>query len=299
VTGIVPGDTDYGQTMASRASSLRSTWNPSLHTSWRLFPVSNGSRGTANLPIFLESQGRTSAEVLALLPREEARSQTGGLSADPKRFRDPRLIYELSGLLWEDRTTHVVHLTDLGNTCRRWIGGLTLGNYTLLARHAVLALSAMELRNPTEEGENYQHTMEVFPALFVWEAMLELGCRISSEEMNRAVMNVKTHDDLRDAIRRVREARNSGNKADLGKAVVPDGPAQNDRIIPWMSLVSFGWLLMKDKRESESGDYELRPECIRMVEYACGLPRRLMNTTSIDRYVQRISDAACLPPSTL
>jgi hypothetical protein len=285
--------------MAPAASSSRQTWNPSLHTSWRLFATSNGSRVTANLPVFLKSDGRSNSEVLAILPREEARSQTGSATADSKRFRDPRLIYELSGLLWEDRETHIIHLTDLGKTCGRWIGGLKIGNYTLLARHAVLALSVMELRNPTEEGRNYRSDMEVFPALFVWEAMLELGCKISSEEMNRAIMNVRNYDELRSAIDRIKHARRSGETDAMGDAVVKDTRAQNDRIIPWMSLVSFGWLLMKDKRESACGEYELRPECIPIVEYACCIQRKLMNFKDIEPYVKHISDSACLPPSKL
>ena len=94
------------------------------------------------------------------------------------------------GLLFEADDGRV-RLTDLGEATRRWLPILTPKNAILLARHAAYALSACQLVNPTGAGGRYDADLRVFPFQFIWRAMLALGGRISSDELNRAMFKVR------------------------------------------------------------------------------------------------------------
>lgn len=268
----------------------RLTWNPSLRSSWRFFGAPS-----QHLTVFLNSDGKTQDQILESLPQSRERSRSPGLVPDSKRYRDPRLIYELAGLVWEDRKTQVLHLTDFGRSARFWAGKIDANNLHVFGKHAILALNAMQLRNPTREGQQYSDDNRSFPARFIWKAMLQLGGRLSSEEINRGIMKTKSEEDLEEVISRIKYSRNTQKSESIGDPVIPSGPGQNDRIIPWISLASFGFTFILDKRESVSGDYEIRPGCLDMMNYACAYRPAFKEFEDVEKYVQHLSSAARLP----
>ena len=270
------------------------TWSGSLHQTFRLLPASTRS---PNLSRFLESGGLTPGEVLEKLPYHAARAGGGGGSGttpDPKRYRDGRQVYQTVGLLFEADDGRV-RLTDLGEATRRWLPILTPKNSILLARHAAYALSACQLVNPTGAGGRYDADLRVFPFQFIWRAMLALGGRISSDELNRAMFKVRDDDELWGAIDLIREARSKDDTAPLGAEVIT-GEANHDRIIPWMSLASFGWTLFPDKRTGEySTHYEITPSTRNILREAARIKHRHRTFASVGDYVKYVSRAGGLP----
>ena len=134
--------------------------------------------------------------------------------------------------------------------------------------------------------------MKVFPFRFIWTAMLRLGGRINSDELNRAIFSTRDADMLSDAIERIKSYRISGNVDDLGAETVT-GRAKNDRLIPIVCLASFGWTLINQK--DTSGYYVIRSRCDRILEAACSVPVIHRNYSSVEEYVSRMARAACLP----
>ena len=268
------------------------TWSGSLHQTFRLLPASTRSQ---SLSRFLESGGLTPEEVLENLPYHVARAGGGsGTKPDPKRYRDGRQVYQTVGLLFEADDNRV-RLTDLGEATHRWLPIMTPKNSILLARHAAYALSACQLVNPSGAGRRYDPDMRVFPFQFIWRAMLALGGRISSDELNRAMFRARDEDGLEEAVHLIREARSKGDAAPLGAEVIT-GPAKNDRIIPWMSLASFGWTLFPDKRTGEHlAYYEIPPSTRSILREAARIKHRHRTFARMDDYVKYISRAAGLP----
>lgn len=270
------------------------TWTGSLHQTFRLLPVTSRS---PNLAPFLRSDGLTPDQVLAKLPYDKRRApMRHGAPATPnaRRYRDGRQVYQTVGLLFEAEDGRL-RLTDLGHATRRWLPILTPNNSVLLARHAAYALSACQLLNPTGAGKRYDATMRVFPFQFIWRAMLALGDRISSEELNRVVFRVRDEDSLDGAIERISKTRQNGNIASLGEEVITVN-AKNDRIIPWMSLASFGWTLFPDKRTGEDSNYyEIPPSTRDILREAARIRHRHRTFSSVQEYVNYVSRAAELP----
>jgi len=270
------------------------TWGGSLHQSFRLLPI---DRCSPNLRPFLEGEGQTPEQVLARLPYDTERSSnpTAG-GPDPKRYRDGKQIYQTGGLLYE--RTGTIYLTDLGHTVLRWLDILTPKNRKILARHAAYALAACQLRNPTGSGRKYAMTVCVFPFAFIWRAMLALDGRISSNELNRCLFKVKNESELNTAIRAIREARTSARIELLGEETLT-GKGKNDRIIPWVSLASFGWTLFPDKRSAHSsedvGYYELDTQMIPIIKEAAQIRHRHREFATTEAYVEHISRCAALP----
>jgi hypothetical protein len=249
-------------------------------------------RRSKNLRVFLESDGATPEEVLAKLPYDEARGKKGG-TPDPKRYRDPRHVYQLSGLVYEKDGR--LRVTELGKATLRWLDILTPKNRTVLARHAAYALSVCQLRNPTGAGERYDPSVKVFPFAFIWRAMLALDGKISSDELNRAIFKVKNDDDLARAIGLIAKARQDGNPVTMGERVIADEPI-NDRIIPYLALASFGWTLFPDKRETESKDYyEIPRETLSLVKEAAKARYKHREFGSAEEYILHVSNSAALP----
>ena len=141
----------------------------------------------------------------------------------------------------------------------------------------------------------YDNSMHVFPFRFIWMAMMELDFKISSDELNRAVFHSKDLRTLYDSIRQIRLFRKSGDMADLGDETI-SGVSKDDRIIPLISLASFGWTLLTDKKDSPvRGYYCIRPQYLRLIEAAIQTPIRHRDFLSIRDYAAYLSDAACLP----
>ena len=265
-------------------------WGGSLHLTLRLLPEYN-----AALAVFLSSDGASQGEVLARLPYEAQRAQSGGTGVpDPRRYRDGRNVYQTAGLLFEDDTNHL-RVTELGHATRRWLGLLTAGNSPVLGRHAAYALAACQLRNPSRPGRSYAPDVEVFPFAFIWRAMLALDDRIDSDELNREIFRVTNKDGLNEAVERIQHHRARPDQADLLRDETITGNSKNDRIIPWIALASFGWLLIADKRESGGQWYTIRPQTHSLLYEAAQIKHRHREFQNMETYVRHISDAACLP----
>lgn len=268
------------------------TWTSALHQTFRLLPPEKRSE---HLQPFLNADGMTPDELRKRLPFDRARSRDPHNEAPhPKRYRDYKQVYQTVGLLYEG-SDGTIHVSEFGSATRRWLDILTPKNRVILARHAAYALTACQLKNPTGAGRRFDDSMEVFPFVFIWRAMLALDGRISSDELNRGILKVKNERDLQDAIDRIARARSENDIASLGEEVVT-GRAKNDRIIPWMSLASFGWVLFPDKRGGEGGGYyELVPETLDILVQASRMKRKHRKFDSTAEYVEHVSRCAALP----
>jgi len=225
------------------------------------------------------------------MPFDASRSsRAGAIRPDPKRYRDAKQVFEACGLLWEAEET--VQLTALGDAVRRFLPNANESNVGLIARHAALGLSLAQLRNPTGAGKRYHASMTVFPFRFIWQAMLSLDGKIDSDELNRAIFRVHNADALPTAIDSIRRYRRTGTLADLGGETI-SGASKNDRLIPVISLASFGWTLMNQK--DHAGYYTLKAGCSRLLEVAVSLPARHRDFGSVQDYVEAIASASCLP----
>lgn len=269
------------------------TWTGSLHQTFRLL----GAQSPTLVP-FLESDGLSQDAVLARLPYDVVRAQARGASGtggpNAKRYRDPRQVYQTAGLLYE-REDGSLKVTELGKATLRWTSIINENNFVILARHAAYALSACQLRNPTGAGRKYSEDMVVFPFQFIWKAMLGLDGKISSDELNRALFKVRNEEDLAEAIAKIAAARASGSIEDLGAEVVT-GAKKNDRIIPWISLASFGWTLFPDKRRGGGGSYyELEDRTLGIVREAAQIKHKHRDFGSVEEYIEFVSRSACLP----
>jgi hypothetical protein len=263
-------------------------WKHSLRQTFRLFGTPSD-----HLRVFLDANGKSRDQVLAELPYSARRSKSDNPSSQPdsKRYRDPRYLYESIGLLFED-SRGFVHLTELGKAVSRWIDELNEGNANLLARHLAYALNWVQLRNPTTPGREYAPDVSVFPARFIWEAMVALDGKISSDEINRGIMRTTNHEGLLSCISRIGASRISGNLDEIGQPCV-EGTAQNDRIIPWVSIASFGWTLIADK---VGGFYSFQPWASSIIREALMVRVHHREFSDVTSYIKSISKAACLPP---
>lgn len=234
------------------------TWSGSLHSTWRLLP-----EPTNSLQVFLDSDGIDRETVRSRLPYDTARAgdSVSGVPS-PKRYRDARQVYQTAGFIIE--RDGVVEVTPLGAAVRRFLDSPTIASALLLGPYAVKVLGAVQLRNPGRAGSRYASTVNVHPFQAIWRIMVSCGWRISSEELNRVVMRIDDDDEVPTAAEKLRQARRifeSDATADpdavLGPAVVT-GSSVNDRLIPWISLASFGYSLIGDK--DSDGYYRARPE---------------------------------------
>lgn len=274
----------------------RVTWEGSLHQSFRLMPSVSPSRTrTPNLEVFLTAEGQSQQEVLVRLPYDAARSVTDSTTPDPRRYRDAKHIYQTLGLLYEGSDGRIT-VTQFGIAVRRWLDRLTPGNAPVLGRHAASALAGCQLRNPSRAGSDYAQFVEVFPYAFLWRAMLALGGRISSDEMNRALFRVTNEDELNECISIIRKSREQGDAEFLGEETITV-VNKNDRIIPWVAVGSFGWTLISDKSEDDERTwYRVRSNCVGLLRDAARVRHKHCDFESVPDYVEHIARLAAVPP---
>jgi hypothetical protein len=266
------------------------TWSAALHQTFRLLP-----EPSEHVRPFLESDGRTPEEVLAALPYEPKRAGAApGAGPDPRRYRDGKHVYQMVGLLYEDEG--VVRVTELGKTVLRWLEILNPANAPVLGAYAAYGLAACQLRNSTRAGGGYADSVVVFPFNFIWRAMLALDDKISSEELNRAIFKVTSAAELDEAVDAIATARWADDETLLGNQVIT-GPRRNDRVVPWISLASFGYTLIADKSEdSERRYYRIRRGTKPVVDRAARIRLRHQEFGSVPEYVEYLSKMAGLPP---
>jgi hypothetical protein len=271
-------------------STPLTTWAGSLHQTFRLMP-----QVSDRFLVFLESDGRSEEEVLDSLPYDASRSSGKANKPDPKRYRDPRQVYQTAGLLFEG-ADKLLHVTEFGLATLRFLGVMNEANSLVLGAHAAYALAGCQLRNPTGAGSRYDESVEVFPFAFIWRAMIELDEQISSDELNREIFHTTNADDLEEAIDNIGRAR-AGDDPELMRAPVITGARVNDRIIPWIALAGFGYTLILDKsNDPEKTFYRIRPGARSILERAASLrvPHRDFASASV--YAEYLSDLAGLPP---
>ena len=269
-------------------------WSCGFRLTFRLFREPDAERDA--LDVFLASDGDTQDQVLGALPYDTARATGGGNLPDRKRYRDGRQMLRTVGLVYDeqDKGTRRVRVTPLGHAVRRWRPIINERNARTLGWHAARALAACQLRNPTGEGRRYPEDTKVFPFAYIWRAMLELGGRITSDELNRAIFHTKNELDLRCAIQRIRKARETGDTVSMGPEVV-ESSRKNDRVLVWMSWASFGWSLIGDKRTSGGGAYEIMPRALPIIRDAASLLYDHKEFDNEAAYVSYVSDCAGVP----
>lgn len=262
-------------------------WKTSLRQTFRLLPRKNQS---ANLRIFLESDGLVEQDVLAKLPYDAARAgQRGTGTVDPKRYRDARQVYRSVGLLYE-RGSGTIVVTPLGAATLWWMDKLSRANVPVLARYAANSLAAWQLRNPLPESSGYPADVRVFPYAFIWRVMLAAEGRVNSMELKCEVLRLKKEDDIPAAVSRILDYRRTGDPSAMQAPIDVD---KDDRLIPWMSLASFGWSLIREK--DETGYYQIDPPSLRTLERAADVRHKHREFTTDEAYLRHIESAAALP----
>lgn len=262
-------------------------WNCGFRQSFRLFP---SERGSDLLDCFLGSDGKTETEILKVIP-----TRSGAAAQDAKRYREPRQLFRTIGLIYDlaEGGERRLVVTSLGNATRRWRPDINIRNAPVLGQFAAQALSACQLRNPTPEARSYGPEVQVFPFAFIWRAMLALEGRLSSEELNCGILHAMSGDALEDVIGRIKAFRKAGDKSCLHAPVVPPGPGQNDRLIPWMAWASFGWILIQPKGGSEY--YTVAPKAVRLLNNAASIKRKHQEFSSETAYIEHVAAASGLP----
>lgn len=272
------------------------TWGVSLHSSLRILPPAN------YLVPYLSSDGLTPEQVLARMPFDSARSNDPSKTMpDDKRRRDTQQMCEWTGLAY-GRTDGSLRVTELGATVLRWCSVpaghvsplINEHNALILGRHAAYALAACQLRNPTDAGQKYDPSMIVFPFAFIWRVMLASDGRLSSDELNRAVLRIRNAGDVAECVRLIAEAREAQDPTVMGSET-ETGAKKNDRLIPWMASASFGWLLVQDKRETGTPFYTIRPGAEGILRSAASIAYRHRDFADEAEYVEFISNMAALP----
>lgn len=270
-------------------------WSCSFHSSFSLVP--SGKLTDRAVDLMLDADGWTEKELLDVWPYDEARGRRGG-KPDPKRVRDARQLLRTIGLVWTDADgpQNVLRVTDFGKATRRWRPQITRGNARIIARHAALALSVCQLRNPLPEARGYEEDVVVFPFQFIWKAMLQLEGRITSDELNRGIYKTRNAADLDQAIVAIRAARAANDVTILGPEVATQDD-KNDRVLVWMCWASFGWSLIQDKRRStDRKSYTIAdPWAWRVLSIASGIGHRHRDFDTERAYVEYISRSAGIP----
>lgn len=277
-------------------------WKTSLRQTFRLLPGRLPSHQTSpTLRTFLESEGLTEADIRPLLDYHPERAGGGaGTVGDPRRYRDLRQVYRTVGMVYEeeDSGVHRLRVTQLGKAVLRWLDTINEHNYDVIGKYLAYALSACQLRNPTDEGSDYDASVVVFPFAFIWRAMLALDGKISSDELAREIIRVTNEEELAAAIDVISRARAANDPELMRPSLQPHW----DRLIPWMSMASFGWTLIGDKeRTGENTGYYVIPDKTRDILTAAATVKHehqgfdTNDRQAIGNYVERISRAASLP----
>lgn len=270
----------------------RTTWKTSLRSTFRLVPQPRTQEEVQQRQIlrtFLESEGEGEATVLPKLPYSKDRGN-GADAADDKRYRDPRQVFRSVGLLYErDRKLHV---TPLGKATYWWLDHLTEQNVPVLARFAAFSLAAWQLRNPLRDGKEYASHVNVFPYAFIWRVMLAADGRVDSTELKCEVLRLTDQSEIEGAVARILRYRSTG---DATAMQAPIGVDSDDRLIPWMSLASFGWALIGDKKDSTDGYYRIRPDSLSVLERAAEVRHVHRDFATEQAYLEYIERAAAIP----
>ena len=268
---------------------MMAEWKTSLRQTFRLLPSPS-----SNLQLFLESDGLREKDVLQKMAYHAQRAGTRGAGTgvpDPKRYRDHRQVFRSAGLIYELADGRL-KVTPLGLATRWWLDKLTDKNIPVLARFAAYSLAAWQLRNPLPEGKAYAADVKVFPYAFIWRVMLAAEHRVDSMELKCGVLRLRDETEIAGAVERILKYRRTGNASAMQNPIVVD---TDDRLIPWMSLASFGWALIADKKDSTDGYYRIRPDSLRVLERAAEVRHVHRDFATEQAYLEYIERAAAIP----
>ena len=205
-----------------------------------------------------------------------------------RSYRDGKQVWT-TGLLYEDGGR--IHLTELGAATLRWLVIINATESCWFATRPMLWPHASCTRLALKYGNEVESSVRVH----LRRAILSLDGRSGSDELNREIFKVTNEDELATTIDAIRGARAANDITMLGDETV-SGKAKNDRIIPWMSLASFGWTLFPDKRGGEGGDYyELDAHTLAVVREAAKVRHKHRVFSSVADYVEHVARCAALP----
>jgi hypothetical protein len=203
---------------------------------------------------------------------EAVKNATG---VEVKRARRWHLMFERMGLLF--RKNGETQLTDLG----KLVANAKAENPKMaLAKQALETLSRYQLKNPVDEKDDaYPDDCDVHPYWAVWKACDELDGTLHWDEFNREIMRVLKHEDLDDAIARIRAARlepdydptKGGTSAEplrdrcYDNDTPPKGKTGEEQVrdqitTPWFKRASLGEFLLSSPGLGGQGYWSIRPE---------------------------------------
>ena len=217
--------------------------------------------------------------------------------ANPKQFRNMSQLLRNIGLAYTDNTGEepTIGVTRLGQELLWWRrDNIDNDNVRILARYAVRAIAAAQLKNPTQEARAYPATIQVFPFQFIWRAMLALDERISSAELDRAMFVVEDEAGLEEAIRKIRRFRQTMVEDEMGPS---NANGDNEGIAAWMCWASFGWSVIPKRRQSDNGYFTIpKGWPLRLLREAASIRNRHRTFGTTREYVEYLSASAGLPP---
>ena len=202
----------------------------------------------------------------------EVEARTG---TELKRARRPHKLLERMGVLYLDGDGNT-RLTDLGRSLREVPETVDLRRR--VAEAATPVLAKYQLRNPVDDPKgDYPEDSDIHPYWAIWKAAAELDWKLHWDELNRELFWVLRHEDLGDAIDRIRQARHQnpydptagGTLRDRGYDQddaplwkTPEGQVRDQKTTPWFRKAGFGGLLLVEPGHAGEGYWSV-PEDLR------------------------------------
>lgn len=210
------------------------------------------------------------------------------------RYQQTMRLHELMGLCYEDSNC-VVRVTELGKVLLRWLDDINEYNAKMLCWHAIQALSVCQLASPLPLGQRYAKSVKVFPFRSIWRAMLALDNWLSVKELNQVLLQVTTMNDLDPAIGRIAQARVAGERSDPEDSTLPD-PSSIFDTHTWMSLASFGWVLIVPEWEGDLPcRYHIRSGYRTLIAHGAALQSQPQQFTTVEEYMMYLEQASGVP----
>ena len=192
-----------------------------------------------------------------------------------KRARRPHKLLERMGVLYLDGEGNT-RLTDLGRSLREVPETVDLRRR--VAEAAIPVLAKYQLKNPVDDpDDNYPKTTNIHPYWAIWKAAASLDWRLHWDELNRELFWALRHEELGEAIERIRQARQQNgydptagmglrdrayDQKDAPEGKTPDGQVRDQKTTPWFRKAGFGGLLLEEPGHAGSGYWQV-PEDLR------------------------------------
>lgn len=222
------------------------------------------------------------------------------------RARRWHKIYERMGLLYQDQIGNTA-LTGLGKYIASLNDTLHQNNRRVLASTVIPVLARYQLKNPEDETAqaHYPDDADIHPYWAIWKAISLLDHRLHWDELNRELMHVLRHDELAEAIERIREARlapgynpltagsegsplraRSYDQTDAPDGRDADGQIRDQKMTPWFRRAAFGKLLLLSPAETavRDGYWRTAPDMRDLIDEAVRARPQFELFTSTDAW---------------